>query len=159
MRLMVTGTRYLGQCLCPWRSETPCGVGLRHRLQVDSALRPLVYEQMFRRESIELIHGDAKGADRLVAEYWEVHQLGPVTPYPARWSELGKRAGNVRNSLMVSMMPDLVVGFPWVKRSLGTQDALRRAREHGLRVRVSNVTEICPRVEEELDNTPRRGAN
>jgi hypothetical protein len=154
LRFMVTGTRHMGVCLCPWVLERPCGVALQHRLLMDSTLRSYAYQAASVHAPVELIHGGAEGADRLAAEYWTVYELGPVRPFPANWAALGKRAGNVRNDLMVGMMPDEVFAFPWAKRSTGTRDAIRRAQRAGIRVHVTPVEWICPRVEERLDNTP-----
>lgn len=151
LRIMATGSRFMGVCRCPDTLPRPCGAGLRARFQIDSALRHLVHEHAALGKPIELIHGAAEGADSLVAEYWDVYRLGPVQAFPANWSVLGARAGNVRNAHMVGLMPDRVVAFPWVKRSRGTWDALRRARDAGIPTSVYRVTEICPALERTID--------
>lgn len=142
---MTTGSRFMGVCRCPDTGPL-CGVALRARFQVDSALRHLVHQHAERLDPLELLHGAAPGADTLVAEYWEVYRLGPVHAFPANWEALGRRAGNVRNAHMVGLMPDRVVAFPWTSRSPGTYDALARARDAGIPTSVYPVTEICPVV-------------
>lgn len=51
----------------------------------------------------------------------------------------------------MSMMPDLVVAFPWVKRSPGTNDAMRQAREAGIKVHKYPVVQVCPRYAATID--------
>lgn len=80
---------------------------------------------------IELIEGDAAGADRMAADLWLKYGFGPVTAYPANWDALGKRAGSVRNGIMVSRMPRLALFFH-LDNSRGTADAIRQAKEAGL---------------------------
>lgn len=80
---------------------------------------------------IELIEGDAAGADRMAADLWLKYGFGPVTAYPANWDALGKRAGSVRNGIMVSRMPKLALFFH-LDNSRGTADAIRQAKEAGL---------------------------
>ena len=150
LRIMVTGTRMMGVCRCP-DGVTSCGVERVAWSQMDSALWRLRNEAISHGDSIELLHGAAEGADSLAAEYWETYRLGPVRAFPANWEALGRRAGGVRNGLMVAMMPDLVMGFPWVKRSRGTYDALRQARQAGLTVRTFPVVQVCPRYEATVD--------
>lgn len=78
-----------------------------------------------------IIHGDARGADRL-AEEW-AHKVGiQVEPYPADWERDGKAAGPLRNQRMLdSGKPDLVVAFPGGR---GTADMVRRAKLAGVEV-------------------------
>jgi len=50
----------------------------------------------------EIVHGDAKGADRL-AGYCGTLAKMQVLPVPADWDTLGKRAGTVRNRAMLDL--------------------------------------------------------
>lgn len=77
-----------------------------------------------------LIHGDAKGADRLAGE-WAVSNGIKVDARPANWSRYGRAAGILRNSQMLDEQPDLVIAFPGGK---GTDDMARKARKAGLTV-------------------------
>lgn len=90
-----------------------------------------------------LIHGDARGADAMAAEYasnnWGVR---PVA-MPAPWRELGRAAGSARNTQMISVLRALqfcgyechVLAFP-MPDSVGTWDCVRKARGAGFEVTV-----------------------
>jgi hypothetical protein len=78
----------------------------------------------------EVIHGAARGADRL-AGAWAQRNRIPVRPFPADWDRYGMRAGPVRNQQMLDQKPDLVIAFPGGR---GTADMVRRARAAGLEV-------------------------
>lgn len=50
---------------------------------------------------VTVVHGDARGADTLLAEV--ATSFGCVVEaHPAKWDELGKRAGIIRNCEMVN---------------------------------------------------------
>lgn len=71
-----------------------------------------------------IIHGGAKGADRLAGQ-WAIDHHIPVTCYPAEWEVYGPGAGPKRNQLMLDEeKPDVVVAMPGGK---GTADMVRRA--------------------------------
>ena len=72
-----------------------------------------------------LIHGDARGADRMAAE---VAPSGvKIEAYPADWEAHGKAAGPIRNQRMLDEgKPDLVLAFPG---GTGTADMVRRAQK------------------------------
>jgi hypothetical protein len=58
-----------------------------------------------------LIHGASRGADRLAGD-WALHYHIPIISFPARWNELGNRAGPTRNQQMLDEgKPELVVAF------------------------------------------------
>lgn len=77
-----------------------------------------------------LIHGDAKGADRLGGE-WAVERSVVVLACPADWKRHGRGAGPIRNRQMLEHKPDLLVAFPGGK---GTADMVAVATKAGLRV-------------------------
>lgn len=78
-----------------------------------------------------LIHGGARGADRLAGE-WAAARRIQETVYPAGWTEFGRRAGPIRNQRMLDDgRPDGVVAFPG---GAGTADMIRRANAAGLPV-------------------------
>ena len=65
-----------------------------------------------------LIQGDAKGADKLAAEWAKKHDI-KVETYPADWRKFGKRAGWIRNNQMIAEgKPEVVVAF---SGGVGTQ--------------------------------------
>lgn len=83
-----------------------------------------------------LIHGDAKGADKL-GERWAKEHGVPDKPYPARWNVDGKAAGPIRNQKMLDReLPHGVVAFPGGN---GTRDMISRAKKAGITVK--NVEE------------------
>ena len=74
-----------------------------------------------------VIHGDAKGADRIAGR--AARALGlPVEAYPADWERHGKAAGYIRNKAMLDMNPSCVVAF-WDGVSRGTKMTMDLATE------------------------------
>jgi hypothetical protein len=83
-------------------------------------------------------HGAARGADTDSA-YWSMDRLGGHHAHPARWRELGKAAGPVRNQEMLDdpLKPDVVVAFhDHLGSSRGTKDMVMRALKVGLPVKL-----------------------
>lgn len=77
-----------------------------------------------------LIHGDARGADRL-ADQWAILRGVQVGRFPANWNKHGKGAGALRNQAMADLKPDLVIAFPG---GVGTEDMVQRAMSAGIPV-------------------------
>ena len=78
-----------------------------------------------------VIHGAAKGADRLAGQWAKKRNL-PVQEYPANWNRDGKRAGFLRNQRMLDQgKPDLVIAFPG---GVGTADMVRISQKAGVPV-------------------------
>jgi hypothetical protein len=90
-------------------------------------------------EEITLIHGGARGADRLAAEVFQEMFAGrdgyDVRVFPPDWDRLGKRAGYVRNMQMLDEDPDLVLAFH-DGESRGTAHTIREARRRDISVYV-----------------------
>jgi hypothetical protein len=79
-----------------------------------------------------IIHGGAKGADRLAGDFAFAAGITEEV-YLAKWDEHGLAAGPIRNQRMLDDgKPDLVIAFPGGK---GTADMVRRARAAGVEVR------------------------
>jgi YspA, cpYpsA-related SLOG family len=57
-----------------------------------------------------LVHGDARGADRIASAIWRLWRL-PVEAHPANWQLHGRRAGYIRNAEMVAAGADLCLAF------------------------------------------------
>lgn len=81
-----------------------------------------------------IIHGAARGADRIAGEEALKHGL-LVEEHPANWERHGKRAGPIRNEEMARAGGDLCIAF-WDGRSTGTADMIHRARSHAIAVEV-----------------------
>jgi hypothetical protein len=78
-----------------------------------------------------LVHGAAKGADRLAGEWAEAVGI-PVAAFPADWKRYRGAAGPKRNKqMLVEGKPDLVVAFPGGK---GTGNMVGQAEAAGVLV-------------------------
>lgn len=84
-----------------------------------------------------VIHGAARGADRLAGQAGR-HQSLPVVEFPADWNKHGRAAGPIRNQAMLEAALDdydllgvlaFKEGFDHSLRRGGTEDMVRRARE------------------------------
>lgn len=82
-----------------------------------------------------LIHGACRGADTIAGEASIAMEMITIA-VPAKWMEQGKRAGPVRNELMlVEGRPDLVLAFhDNIEKSRGTWDMVQRAERDGIPV-------------------------
>lgn len=78
-----------------------------------------------------LIEGEARGADRLCAQWAERNNI-PVARYPADWDAHGKGAGHIRNQQMINEgKPDAAVAFTGGR---GTADMVKRLLGAGIPV-------------------------
>jgi len=82
---------------------------------------------------LEVVCGEARGADALGKAF--ALSIGqPVTSFPAKWDELGTRAGPLRNIEMAEYA-DCLIAF-WDGKSRGTKHMIDRALSNGLEVHV-----------------------
>lgn len=82
-------------------------------------------------EGLTIIHGGARGADRMAGSWAEYHGL-EVEVYPADWNRYGKSAGYIRNAQMLEEgEPDLVVAF---EGGRGTAMMIKLAKDAGVPV-------------------------
>lgn len=146
MKFMISGSRFMGRCWHSGGRYQPCAPARQHRQLMDTAMREHVHPVAANGDLHELWHGDAEGADKLAGEYWTVYLIGPVHAVPANWAELGKRAGSVRNGLLVARMPELLIAFPYEPHSPGTFDAIRQAAEAGINWTAYPLPEICSEI-------------
>ena len=78
-----------------------------------------------------IIHGDARGADKLAGLWANANGIEEV-PFAADWVKHGKSAGPIRNrEMLLQTKPDLIVAFPGGR---GTQDMITVSRKHGYKV-------------------------
>jgi hypothetical protein len=85
-----------------------------------------------------LIHGGARGADRLAGRIWDDWiqdgiDLLPAEVYPADWSRYGKAAGYRRNAHMVALGATVCLAFP-LGESRGTRGCMALAEKAGIPV-------------------------
>jgi hypothetical protein len=113
MRVVVTGSR-------DWRDGRA----------IQRALAALID-----RAPVTIVHGDARGADRLadhaahVLERWGYR----VERFPADWRTHGRAAGPIRNRQMLEAGADAVFAFP-MPGSRGTLDCMIEAHRRGIPV-------------------------
>lgn len=84
-------------------------------------------------DTVTLIHGDARGADRLSEQVLRRYFRGgfQVERYPADWDKYGKKAGPIRNVQMLKEgKPDMVIAF-LAPDSRGTKNMIDQARAAG----------------------------
>jgi hypothetical protein len=94
----------------------------------------------FSSEITEVVHGDAKGVDRL-AKQWAIRNGIPHVAFPARWraqdGTMDPGAGHTRNERMAGHSDALLA--VWDGLSGGTADMIRRAEFHRLRIFIFRV--------------------
>lgn len=108
-----------------------CGSRRWHdREAISERLYRLVIDGGYRFPDPVIVHGAARGADRLADD--EAGKAGLVTEsHPADWQRYGKRAGIVRNEEMAALGADLCIAF-WDGQSTGTRHMLDVAERHGI---------------------------
>ncbi|MBX3291045.1 MAG: DUF2493 domain-containing protein [Acidobacteria bacterium] len=95
---------------------------------------PAVVSQAIEQSGIRptsIISGGARGVDRLAGEYAASHGI-EFTEYLADWDRFGKRAGFLRNYVMVGEA-DAVIAV-WDGKSSGTKHAIDTAISSGKQV-------------------------
>lgn len=88
---------------------------------------------------IVIISGAARGADTL-GEHFAYDYGISIRRFPAKWDELGKRAGWVRNAEMAKYAAEkrgVLFAF-WDGKSKGTKNMINLANRYGLEVHVIN---------------------
>ena len=101
----------------------------------------LVYGELMKlmksQESLMIIEGGCRGPDTFARMFAEEFNLPHVTEW-AEWEKYGKRAGPIRNQVMLEMKPDLVLAFvdKKLKDSRGTYDMVKKAMDAGIEVMI-----------------------
>lgn len=92
----------------------------------------LIMEAVENLGEVVIIHGNARGADRLAGAVARTLGL-PEVIVPAQWPYYGKSAGPIRNRWMLDLEPDLVVAFhDCIEESKGTKDCVNEAKRRGI---------------------------
>lgn len=100
---------------------------------LEAALDHALSEKIKAGCDIEIVSGDAHGADSLGVQYANKRGL-VVKHFPAEWDKFGKSAGYKRNAQMADYA-DAVYAF-WDGKSKGTEHMIALARQKRLQVRV-----------------------
>ena len=79
----------------------------------------------------EIIQGGQRGADNLAKQWAQKNKILVSSEFRARWTEYGKRAGPIRNQLMLNQKPNAVIAFPG---NTGTANMTSIARKAGIKV-------------------------
>lgn len=90
------------------------------------------------KSQIEFISGTCRGAD-VLGEQFAYNFEYSVKRFPAKWDELGKRAGYVRNCDMAKYASGADIGILvafWDGISKGTRNMIDIAKRYGLGVKV-----------------------
>lgn len=82
--------------------------------------------------TVTIVHGNAKGADALAQQVAQALGL-KVEAYPADWN-IGRKAGPLRNQLMVDKGADACLAFAY-QDSKGTKDCAQRARKANIPIK------------------------
>jgi hypothetical protein len=105
-----------------------------NRSIIADALNDLVLELGYRFPDPVIVHGNARGADRLAAD--EAGKAGLRTEaHPADWAAHGKAAGLIRNEEMAALGADIGLAF-WDNASTGTAHMMACAQNHGIPIRI-----------------------
>ena len=82
---------------------------------------------------LEIVSGQAKGADQL-GEQYAIDSNLQIKKFPADWNTHGKSAGYIRNKEMAEYA-DALIAF-WDGKSRGTHNMIKIAKQNDLKVRV-----------------------
>lgn len=93
---------------------------------------------------IELIHGNAPGADTMASRI--IYTAGgKVKAYPANWSYYRRSAGPIRNTVMLNENSDIKIVLAFhddIEHSKGTKDMVMKARKANIPVFVYSHYEM-----------------
>lgn len=104
-------------------------------------MRMVLFSKFDPDDTVTLIHGDARGADRLSETVLTGYFKGgfEIKRFPADWNKYGKGAGPIRNKQMLDEgKPDLVIAF-LAEGSRGTANMISQAEKAGVKVEVINI--------------------
>ena len=89
----------------------------------------------------KVITGGAIGVDQLGAR-WAREKGIPVLICKPNWKRDGKRAGFIRNSLMIAMLDkkegDMLLAI-WDGKSRGTNDTIEKAKKEGVGISITKI--------------------
>lgn len=94
---------------------------------IKNAIDTLICDQNWNKQDITIIQGEAKGVDS-IAKLWAKFNKLPVESYPAEWDKYGKRAGFIRNEVMVKLCDYCLI--LWDGESHGTKNDIELCKKH-----------------------------
>lgn len=97
-------------------------------------------ERLSKEGKITILSGHCSGVDTMAEQYAKKKKYG-LEIYPAEWKKYGKRAGPLRNELMVKKS-DFVIAF-WDKKSRGTKSLIEFAKENEKPTRIKYIEKDC----------------
>ena len=126
MHILLTGSR-------EWTDMNLIDTGLRALLRLVRADEP-----SFDQRVITIIHGGARGADLLCAQWAERHHL-MTGEYKADWKPHGRGAGPIRNQRMLDEEQPIVCAAFLIPElpCRGTRDMIERCLRAGVPVLVT----------------------
>lgn len=134
--VLATGTRDF-----EYTTLVPVGDGMRPCSELLEALFTVMLSHMGDYENIHVVHGGARGVDE-AAEYLAELKHWDAIAMPADWDGLGRKAGMVRNKLMV----DFVKGkeaccavILWDGKSNGTANTIGNVKKSGIPYVICNL--------------------
>lgn len=130
----IEGEKVMKVLICGSRTISDSAVVLKAVAQ--SGIRPT-----------HIISGGARGVDRLASQYAASHGI-EFTEYLANWNKYGKRAGFVRNYVMVGAAEAVIAVWDGTSRGTNTRSSMRDHAGNG-----SLFT--CTRSEEQNLRQPR----
>ena len=95
-----------------------------------------LFDNGYKKEQISFVSGTARGADSM-GEFFANTYRYKVYRFPAKWDELGKKAGFVRNSEMAKFASAADIGILivfWDGKSRGTKHMIETAEKCGLKI-------------------------
>jgi hypothetical protein len=103
----------------------------------DEKLVHVVLSGLYSKSPITVIEGGAKGADSFAASWvnnFRDKEFVEHIKVDALWHRYGKAAGVYRNSEMLDLHPDIVIGFSDnIMESKGTKNCLDQAKKRGIK--------------------------
>lgn len=87
-------------------------------------------------KDIEIVSGNAKGADYLGEQYAKEKNY-KLTLFPANWHENKKAAGPLRNTEMALYADNLILF--WDYKSRGSYDMFKKANRYNVETRIVNI--------------------
>ena len=94
----------------------------------DRDLLEFILKKIIHDEKVIIVSGGARGADKLAEEFADKYNIPKIIHKPD-WLKYGKRAGYIRNKLIVRDS-NIIIAF-WDGKSKGTKYTIKLTKEAG----------------------------